>query len=256
MKNQKVLMGILILVMALFFLIPSGYAANYSIGGGIGVRPDYEGSSDYEFVPLPAGSARFSNGMYIQLLGLNLRANVIPSNMWRLGPVYNYRQERSDVDNSKVDDMKNISDANELGIFGGFEWNNWFVFLDILGDMGNAYNGWYATLKGGYNWAINNAWMLSMGAHTTYADDDYMQTYFGVSAADSQRSGLKQYNADSGMKDIGIDLGLNWNFASSWDLRGIASISQLIGDADDSSPVVNEGSETQFMGGVMVLFKF
>ena len=256
MKNQKALMGLLILVMILFLLIPTGYAANYSIGGGIGVKPDYEGSSDYEFVPLPAGSARFGNGMYIQLLGLNLRANVIPSNMWRLGPVYNYRQERSDVDNSKVDDMKNISDANELGIFGGFEWNNWFVFLDILGDTGNAYNGWYATLKGGYNYVISKAWMLSMGAHTTYADDDYMQTYFGVSAADSARSGLKRYNADGGMKDVGIDLGLNWNFASSWDLRGIASISQLIGDADDSSPVVNEGSETQFMGGVMVLFKF
>ena len=256
MKNQKVLMGLLILVMILFLLIPTGYAANYSIGGGIGVKPDYEGSSDYEFVPLPAGSARFGNGMYIQLLGLNLRANVIPSNMWRLGPVYNYRQERSDVENNRVDDMKNISDANELGIFGGFEWNNWFVFLDILGDMGNAYNGWYATLKGGYNYVISKAWMLSMGAHTTYADDDYMQTYFGVSAADSARSGLKRYNADSGMKDVGIDLGLNWNFASSWDLRGIASISQLIGDADDSSPVVNEGSETQFMGGVMVLFKF
>ena len=256
MKNQKALMGLLILVMILFLLIPTGYAANYSIGGGIGVKPDYEGSSDYEFVPLPAGSARFGNGMYIQLLGLNLRANVIPSNMWRLGPVYNYRQERSDVENNRVDDMKNISDANELGIFGGFEWNNWFVFLDILGDTGNAYNGWYATLKGGYNYVISKAWMLSMGAHTTYADDDYMQTYFGVSAADSARSGLKRYNADGGMKDVGIDLGLNWNFASSWDLRGIASISQLIGDADDSSPVVNEGSETQFMGGVMVLFKF
>jgi outer membrane scaffolding protein for murein synthesis (MipA/OmpV family) len=256
MKNQKALMGLTIMLMALFLLIPTGYAANYSLGGGIGVRPDYEGSSDYEFVPLPAGAARFSNGMYIQLLGLNLRANVIPSNMWRLGPVYNNRPKRSDVENNRVDNMKNISDANELGIFGGFEWNNWFLFLDILGDAGNAYNGWYATLKGGYNWAINNAWMLSMGAHTTYADDDYMQTYFGVSAADSARSGLSRYNADSGMKDVGIDLALNWNFASSWDLRGIASISQLVGDADDSSPVVDQGSETQFLGGVMVLFKF
>ncbi|MEJ2099437.1 MAG: MipA/OmpV family protein [Desulfobacterales bacterium] len=256
MKNQKALMGLTIMLMALFLLIPSGYAANYSIGGGIGVIPDYEGSSDYEFVPLPAGSARFSNGMYIQLMGLNLRANLIPSNMWRLGPVYNYRRERSDVENNRVDSMKNISDANELGIFGGIELNNWFLFLDILGDTGNAYDGWYAILKGGYNWAINNAWMLSMGAHTTYANDDYMSTYFGVSAGDAARSGLSRYNADGGMKDVGIDLGLNWNIASRWDLRGVASISQLIGDADDSSPVVNEGSETQFMGGVMVLFKF
>jgi outer membrane scaffolding protein for murein synthesis (MipA/OmpV family) len=256
MKNQRTFMGLMITLMALFIFIPIGYAANYSIGGGIGVKPDYEGSSDYEMVLLPAGSARFSNGMYIQLLGLNLRANVIPSNMWRLGPVYNYRAERDNVENNQVDRMQAVSDANELGIFGGFEWNNWFVFLDVLADTGNAYDGWYSTLKGGYNWVIDDAWMLSMGGHATYANDDYMQTYFGVSGRDAARSGLDRYNADGGMKDYGIDLGLNWNFASSWALRGIVSISQLVGDADNDSPVVDEGSETQFFGGVLVMFKF
>ena len=256
MKNQKTFMVLMAALLALLVLIPATYAADYSIGGGIGVRPDYEGSSDYVLVPLPAGTARFSNGMYIQLLGLNLRANVLPSDTWRLGPVYNYRAERDNVENNQVDRMQEISDANELGIFGGFEWNNWFVFLDILEDTGNAYDGWYATLKGGYNWAISNEWMLSMGGHATYANDDYMQTYFGVSAGDAARSGLDRYNADGGMKDYGIDLGLTWNFASSWSLRGLASISQLVGDASDDSPVVNEGSETQLLGGVMVLFKF
>ncbi len=256
MKNQKAFGGFLVGLLTLMLLIPAAQAADYSLGGGIGVRPDYEGSSDYEMVPLVAGTARFSNGMYIQLLGFNLRANLIPSNTWRLGPVYNNRSERSDVNNDAVDDMENISDANELGLFGGFEWNNWFVFLDILEDVGNAHDGWYATLKGGYNWVISNEWMLSMGGHATYANDDYMQTYFGVSAADAARSGLDRYNADKSMKDYGIDLGLNWNFASSWSLRGIMSISQLVGDADDGSPVVNEGSETQFFSGVMVMYKF
>jgi len=256
MKNQKKFIGLMAGLLALFTFIPMGYAADYSIGGGVGVRPDYEGSSDYEMTLLPAGTARFDNGMYIQLLGLNLRANLIPSNFWRLGPVYNNRPARSDVENDAVDDMKNISDANELGLFGGIEWNNWFVFLDILEDMGSAYNGWYATLKGGYNWKISNEWLLSMGAHATYADENYMDTYFGVSAADSARSGLSPYNADGGMKDYGIDLGVNWNFTGSWSLRGIAQISQLVGDADDDSPVVDEGSETQFLGGVMVMYRF
>jgi outer membrane scaffolding protein for murein synthesis (MipA/OmpV family) len=256
MKNQRTFMGLMITLMALFLFMPTADAANYAIGGGIGVAPDYEGSSDYTIVPLPAASARFSNGMYIQLLGLNLRANVIPSDIWRLGPVYNYRAERDNVENNQVDRMQAVSDANELGIFGGFEWNNWFVFLDILEDVGNAYDGWNATLKGGYNWVIDDAWMLSMGGHATYANDDYMQTYFGVSSRDAARSGLDRYNADGGMKDYGIDLGLNWNFASSWALRGIARVSQLVGDASNDSPVVDEGSETQFFGGVMVMFKF
>jgi outer membrane protein len=256
MRNQKSFIGLMVTLLALFLFIPEGYAAEYSIGGGIGVRPDYEGSSDYELVPLPAGMARFNNGMYIQLLGLNLRANLIPSDMWRLGPVYNYRYKRSDVKNNAVNRMKNISDANELGIFAGLEWNNWFLFLDILEDVGNAYNGWYATLKGGYNWKISNIWMLSMGGHATYANDDYMQTYFGVSASDAARSGLDRYNADGGMKDYGIDLGLDRNFGGSWGIRGIASISRLVGDADDNSPVVDEGSEIQFLGGVMATYKF
>ena len=82
---------------------------------------------------------------------------------------------------------------------------------------------------------IDEAWMLSLGGHVTYANDDYMETYFGVSGADAAASGLDQYNADGGVKDVGIDLGLDWNFASSWSLRGLARISQLVGDADDDS---------------------
>jgi outer membrane protein len=83
-----------------------------------------------------------------------------------------------------------------------------------------------------------------------------MQTYFGVSASDAARSGLDRYNADGGMKDYGIDLGLDRNFGGSWGIRGIASISRLVGDADDNSPVVDEGSEIQFLGGVMATYKF
>jgi outer membrane scaffolding protein for murein synthesis (MipA/OmpV family) len=243
-------------LLALFLVIPGAQAADYSIGGGLAVVPDYEGSSDYMMVPMPAGSAKFDNGMFVKLLGLNLRANLIPSNFWRLGPVYNYRIERDNVENNKVDRMREVSDANEFGIFGGIEWENWYVFLDLLGDTGNAYDGWYGTLKGGYNWIISSEWVLSMGGHTTYANDDYMQTYFGVSGRDSARSGLSRYDADAGIKDVGIDLGVNWGFAQNWDLRGLMSISQLVGDADDDSPVVDQGSETQLLTAVMVMYKF
>jgi outer membrane scaffolding protein for murein synthesis (MipA/OmpV family) len=256
MKNQQRFMGLLVALLTLLLMIPGTQAADFSIGGGIGVQPDYEGSSDYELVPVPAGSAKFDNGMFVKLLGLNLRANLIPSKFWRLGPVYNYRQKRSDVENNRVDRMKNISDANELGIFGGIDWQNWYVSLEWLADTGNAYDGSYGTLKGGYNWVVNKEWVLTFGAFGTYADEDYMDTYFGVSAADAARSGLKRYNADGGMKDIGLNFGANWRLAQNWDLRGLFQIKQLVGDADDDSPVVDQGSETQLFTAVMVLYNF
>ncbi len=256
MKIQQMFMGLLVGLTALLLVISGAQAAEFSIGGGIGVAPDYEGSSDYELVPVPTGSVKFDNGMYVKLLGLNLRANLIPSNFWRLGPVYNYRAERDSVEDNRVDRMKKVSDANEFGIFGGIEWENWYVFLDLLADTGDAHDGSYGTLKGGYNWVISSEWMLTMGAFGTYASDDYMSTYFGVTGRDSARTGLDAYDADGGMKDIGLDFGLNWGLAPNWDLRGLFQIKQLVGDADDNSPVVDQGSETQLFTAVLVAFKF
>jgi outer membrane scaffolding protein for murein synthesis (MipA/OmpV family) len=256
MKKHHLFAGLLAALLILLLVIPSVQAGQYSIGGGVGIKPDYEGSEDYALVPVPTGAAIFDNGMFVKLLGLNLRANLIPSNFWRLGLMYNYRAERDDVENNRVDRMKDVSDANELGIWGGIDWQGWFLLFDVLADTGNAYEGWYATLKGGYNWRISENFVFTTGASTTYADDDYMQTYFGVSKSDAQRSGLDRYDADEGIKDVALDLGANWGFAQRWDLRGILQVKQLVGDADDDSPVVDEGSETQFFTAVLVVFKF
>ena len=150
MMNQRMIVGLLAVLLTALLIIPAARAADFSIGGGLGVKPDYEGSEDYEIVPVPAGSAKFDNGMYVKLLGLNLRANLIPSNFWRLGPVYNYRAERDDVENNRVDRLDEVSDANEFGLFGGVEWEGWYLFLEYLADMGDAHDGSYGTLKGGY----------------------------------------------------------------------------------------------------------
>ncbi len=122
--------------------------------------------------------------------------------------------------------------------------------------MGDAHDGWYSKLKGGYNWVIDKRVTLSMGASATYADDDYMQTYFGVSNRDSRDSGLDRYNADAGIKDVGINLGLNWILTQNWSARGIVSYTQLLDDASDDSPVVDEGDEGQLFTTVMAVYNF
>ena len=99
MKFTKRLIEFLILLAALCLMAPVVQAADISVVGGIGIAPDYEGSDYYEAVPVPFADVKFGNGMFVKLFGLNLRANLIPSAMWHLGPVYNYRAERDNVDN-------------------------------------------------------------------------------------------------------------------------------------------------------------
>ena len=132
MKNQYPVIGLMVVLLTWLPVIPGAHAADVSAGGGIGFAPDYEGSDYYEAVPVPYFNVNFNHGMFVKLLGLNLRANLIPEKTWNLGPVYNYRAERDDVDNSAVDDMKKVSDAHEAGAFGGLRsitgsslWNFW-----------------------------------------------------------------------------------------------------------------------------------
>ena len=138
MNLRKAGINFLMIAMALCMLTPAAQAADVTIGGGVGFAPDYEGSEDYEFVPVPFASINWSNGMYFRLEGLTARGNVLPA-AWvgglQLGPIYNYRAKRSDVDNNRVDAMNSVSDANELGAFVAFDWNNWFIGLDALADM-------------------------------------------------------------------------------------------------------------------------
>lgn len=231
-------------------------AADISIGGGVGMVPDYEGSDDTELVPVPFAKLAFDNGMFVTLEGLTARANLIPSQVWRLGPMYNYRGSRSDVDNGKVDRLSNVSDAHELGAFGGFDYNNWFGFLEFLADTGDAHEGWLGTARGGYNWAASESWTLSFGLSTTYASGDYMSTYFGVDGADAARSGLNTFNADEGLKDAAFDLGIGCQFTEHWGGRFFGQYKLLINDADASSPVTDEGSQHQFSGGLLVVYTF
>ena len=259
MKYQNIRMTFLagIAIFCLMAAVASPVlAADISIGGGAGMAPDYEGSDDYKFVLIPFANLAFENGMFVKLQGLNAKANLIPSKIWRLGPMYNYRPSRSRVDNNKVDRLSNVSDANEVGGFGDFDYNNWFGFLEFLADTGEAHDGWLGTARGGYNYVASKSWKLSFGLSTTYASGDYMSTYFGVDGADAARSGLRTYNADEGLKDIAFDLGIGCQFTDHIGARFIGQYKMLINDADESSPVTNEGSQHQLFGGLLVVYTF
>ena len=59
-----------------------------------------------------------------------------------------------------------------------------------------------------------------------------MEAYFEVDAVDRARSGLKIFEADSGFKDVGLGLSVNWSPWQNWSLLGVASFKRLLNDAD------------------------
>ena len=239
-------------------------------GGFIGIaglyRPDYEGSDDYEGKVAPFGKYQWGSGRYVSLGGTSgteqaarLKANILATDtgsIWQFGPLLQYRLERSDVHNNKVDKMKDVDAATEAGAFVGMDSGPWSASVSFATDVSDNHDGSLLYFNGGYDIPVNDRFKLNLGAHLTWASDDYMETYFGVKPKNSARSGLPKYTASSGIKDTGLALTGTYAFNKTWGLLGNVQYTRMLNDAEDSPLVKKVGDENQYEAVLAVTYSF
>ena len=246
-------------LMAVLLLVPGLTLAQdmkVTMGLGVGAAPDYEGSDDYQAIPLAYVNVKWDEGYFIDFSGTSLKVNIVPSNTWSFGPMFQYMGERDDVDSDAVDAMDDVDASFMAGVFGGYRYENWHVRLHGVQDVADGNEGLLVQLGGGYTWKYSQTFRLTFDLSTTYADEDYMDAYFDVDAADSARSGLSTYDADGGLKDVGLSLRAHCSPYEHWSFTGLVGYKKLLDEAADSPVVDDEGDENQFMGGFMVTYEF
>lgn len=259
MKDRNKVMSLLALAAFLCCLaitVPAVQAADVSLGLGAGLTPDYEGSDDYTGAILPYASVVWSNHMSLDLLGNRAKFNLIPSPIWKGGLIGEYIGERDDVDDSKVDKLDTVDASVMLGGFFGFEYNNWGASIEAMTDVTDGNDGTIVRLNGSYRIPISDTWRVGFGVFTTWADEDYMESYFGINTVDSANSGLSTFEADEGFKDVGLNLTVTYKPWQHWGFMGLASYKRLLNDAEDSPVVDDQGDENQLSAGVLVFYKF
>jgi len=225
------------------------------LGLGVAAVPDYEGSDDYKAAPLLQARFNWSNNMYFSLLGNSARFNLIPSKTWHFGPMLRYRPARDDVDNDRVDAMKDVDAAMEVGAFLSYNLPNWVFLVSATRDVASYY-GNVVNVGLGYRHMFDKRTTMTLFAETTYADNDYMDTYFSVDQQDAARSGLRPYSASAAWKDVGGGILVQHFFESSWGMMGVVKYTKLVDDASDSPLVDDEGDDNQWLAGVLVNYRF
>jgi len=101
---------------------------------------------------------------------------------------------------------------------------------DLLGRGG----GILADVGLSYEWRLSPMLRANAGLGLTGADQRYMQSYFGVTAEQSQRSGHPGYTPSAGLRDVGFGLGLRAELGRDWLGFVSASTTQLLGPTLDS----------------------
>jgi len=194
------------------------------IGTGVGMMPDYSGSDDYTMGAAPFFGYIFKDQeRYVQLIANELPLNVLDDQMFRFGPLLNYRFDRDDnVDDPMVSKMEEIDGTIEAGAFIDLVWANanekrQRIILDakVYQDVGDVSDGFRANLGVRYWQPVAKPVDLNLGAGMIYQDDKYADCYFGVNpgnvgssiAGDPGDSPIVEQRGDSTQWMDGIGIG-------------------------------------------------
>ena len=228
------------------------------VGGILIVQPKYEGSKEYEVLGFPYILPQFAGGgsglfSKIDARGADdVRFNLIERNGFVAGPLGGYSFGREEDDGDLLDGLGDIDGGVVLGGFVGYRIGgvlfdaSYHQFLDDS-------EGYQIRFGAEVERRISERMTLTGRVGATYADENYMQTYFGVSGSQALNSGLDAHDADAGFKDVHVEVGIKADLDDRWSARASVGYSHLLGDVGDS-PVVE--SEDQFTGLVGLSYKF
>jgi outer membrane scaffolding protein for murein synthesis (MipA/OmpV family) len=227
------------------------------VGGILIVKPTFEGSNSYEAIGFPYILPTFSGGpgffSRFDARGLDdIRFKLIERDGFVAGPLAGYNLGRDEDDDDHLDGLGDVDGGVVAGGFVGYRLGPMLFdtsFHNTFGDDG----GYLIRFGAEIERPLRERVLLTARIGATYADDDYMQNYFGVSAGQAASSGLDAFDADSGFKDVFAELGLKAQLDPQWEARASVRYSRLIGDAADS-PIVE--SEDQFTTLLGVAYKF
>lgn len=226
------------------------------IGFGAGLAPEYEGADEFKAFIFPEFKYNWNNGCYVNLLGPALRANMVPNRIFSLGPMVRYRPERGSVEDKVAAQFKKIDSATEAGLFGSMVINSFLFYIAMNNDVSDVHKGYLIDAAGGYRVLVEYNVQFIILALGTYASDKYMETYFGVDEENSHRSGLPVFQAEGGLKDIGLLAALQYKINSNWGILGTMKYTRLLGDAMDSPIVKERGDSNNFMDGIAVNYSY
>ncbi len=228
----------------------------FDLGGGGVFRPAFEGADDYVVDPIPAFDIRYRDWVFLSSrrgLGIDLIQD--EAQVWRAGPIINYRQPRYDSDSSALAGLDDVDGAVEAGAYLEYTPSPFGGKLEVRQGFG-AHHGLLVDMGVSYRDHLTDELLLSFGPGATWASNDYMDTYFGIDAGQSARSGYRRFDAGAGFKDVSFGAALSYSPLPFLALTGFANYERLLGDAARSPLVEDGGSPNQVMLGVTLTLRF
>jgi outer membrane protein len=214
---------------------------SFALRGGLAVSPEYPGSDDYEFGPdlgFTFGSLNWGR------LNVGQGIGVEPATGLSFRGAFKFIGERDSSEYPELAGLDDIDAAVELGFGAVYRERNWQAFGEVRRGFG-GHQGVTGTLGADVIYRPTERFTLLAGPRVNFGDEEYADTYFGISAAEAAASQFNAYDASGGALGAGIEVQGTYKVNSDWAVEGAVSYEKLLNDAADS-PITVNGSEDQF----------
>lgn len=207
------------------------------VGPSASFQPRYDGSDRYHMMGGPSVDIRYRDRFFLST-GEGIGVNVLTGPNWRVGVGAAYdlgRRAADDLDH--LSGMGNINPAPSLRLLGEYAISKSFPLVlraDLRRNFGGD-NGWIGDL-GAYMPMPGSSETFSWfaGPTMTIADSRYMNSWFGVNAQQSARSGYRQYDASPGIRSVGFGVSASLTIRKHWIVSADGAFQQLVGAAAHS----------------------
>ncbi|NNE57426.1 MAG: MipA/OmpV family protein [Hellea sp.] len=240
---------------------------NVFVGAGTLVMPNYSGDDDYRLMAVPF--VRVSHGTkFFASVPEGIGYAVIEKGGLKAGPLAVLNFGRGNKGNSpfrvggkKTTDLIGLGKIDPTLQLGGFfEYD--FGDIEITARGGQAVSGHDGAIaKFGMAYETRIATpgpplFFKAGPNIRIADDNFMQSFYGITPAQSAASGLPAYDADSGVVSYGFTANLLVPVSYTAGFGFFGGYEHLTGNAAKSPLIQQRGREDQLIGGIAFARKF
>jgi len=226
-----------------------------SLGIGPVFKPDYFGSDDYEVQPDPQVFIQFQNFSFFDDDGADLA--LFGFSGFKLGPSLRLVGDRREEENPALEGLGDVGVTFELGGFASTTFRERYSFkFKVRRGIATGHRGLIVDACGTALLFRYGRFSTSISAQASWIGNDYADTFFSITDAQSTNSGLRQFEARSGFRNLGGSLNGYINLGQRWSLNPYIQYDYIIGNVADSPLVADLGSRNQFRTGFHLIRQF
>lgn len=237
----------------LTFLTPE--TTDLSVGVGPVYRPDYFGSDDFELRADPEVYVKFRNFVFLDNDGADLA--LFGFSGFSFGPSIRLVGDRDESENPDLIGLGDIDPTFEVGGFAATKFvDRFLVRAKVRKGVVGGHRGISVDATGTVLLFRVGRLSTSVSGTATWIGERYADTFFSITPEQSLASGLPEYDADRGLRDVGGSFNAYINIGKRWSLNPYASY-RYIFDGIADTPIIDQlGDRNQYTVGFHLMRQF